>query len=116
MEFTYAAVEAFGFEKNVGIYFDMKAQFTDTGLPAQPMPDQTYTVTIHYDQANVPVGVNEIDLALYYLDGSDWVKEPTSIVDTEANTITATPNHFSVWAGIFSTDQFDIFLPILLRE
>jgi hypothetical protein len=31
----------------------------------------------------------EDTLALYYWDGSQWVKEPSSVVDTAANTVTA---------------------------
>jgi len=52
--------------------------------------------------------------ALYYWGGTQWVKESTSVVDTVNNTVTATPDHFSVWAVLGETRR--VFLPVVLRE
>ena len=52
-------------------------------------------------------GIEQETLALYYWDGTQWVKEPSSVVDVNANTVKAIPNHFSTWAvlGESSSDE-----------
>jgi len=87
-----------------GVFYELEAVYTDDGMPATIEPGASYTITIPYDESALPQGVEEADLALYYWDGSDWVKEPTSVVDTIANTITATPDHFSLWSALVETD------------
>ena len=56
----------------------------------------------------------EETLALYSWDGSQWVKEPSSVVDTAANMVTAHPNHFSRWAVLGETRR--VYLPLVLRH
>jgi hypothetical protein len=101
--FTYTVLQPSVSQPNVGVFFDITAVFAGNGDAAQVAPGQTYTVVVYYDEANIPPNVDEADLALYYWNegNSRWVKEPTSTVNTVDNTITATPNHFSVWAGLF---------------
>jgi len=55
----------------------------------------------------------ENTLALYYWDGSQWVKEPSSVVDTVANKVTATPDHFSLWAALGETRR--VYLSLIMR-
>jgi hypothetical protein len=104
---TYTVLQPSASQPNVGVFFDISAVFASSGQSAHLAPGQTYTVTTYYDEANVPPGFDESDLALYYWDdaSSEWVKEPTSVVDPVKDTITATPSHFSVWAGLFE-DRF----------
>lgn len=97
---------------NVGLFYELSATYLSTGLPADLPPGQRYTITVTYRQDNVPLGVNEADLALYYWNGNVWVKDLTSAVDVNANTITATPGHFSLWAALF--EQHTIYLPIVV--
>jgi len=59
--------------------------------------------------------MDEANLALYYYDGLQWMKEPSSAVDTVANTITATPDHFSLW-GILAPGNYEIYRPVVLRS
>ena len=47
------------------------------------------TLTFNYDPADIPDGVREGSLVLAYWDGEKWVKLPTSVVDTAANTVSA---------------------------
>jgi hypothetical protein len=47
--------------------------------------------------------------------GANWVPEPTSVVDTLLNTITATPDHFSQWA-ILGEELSLIFLPLVMLQ
>ncbi|MCP4544200.1 MAG: DUF11 domain-containing protein [Chloroflexi bacterium] len=101
--------------KNVGLFYKLHGTCLSNGLPAQLSPGQRYTITVTYQQEDVPPEVNEADLALYYWDGNAWMEEPTSIVDAEANTITATPDHFSLWAAL-SEQQHFIYLPLVLRN
>ena len=112
---TYTVLQSSGSRPHVGVFFNITAAYSSTGQPAQIAPGYIYTVVIHYNEADIPAGVNESNLALYYWDSSAWMEEPTSMVDTVANTITATPNHFSVWAALAQTDYF-VYLPVVLRS
>ncbi|MBL7063354.1 MAG: hypothetical protein ISS49_03980 [Anaerolineae bacterium] len=76
-------------------------------------PGQTYTIVVNYDESALPSRMSESGLALYYWDGSDWVEEPTSVVDSVNDTITATPNHFSAWAALA---EYRIYLPFVMRN
>lgn len=98
---TISMTQPFGDEQHVGIFYDVSAVYESNGLPAAIEPVHTYTVVVNYDEANIPDGVDEAGLALYYWDGSAWQREPTSVVNIDANTLTATPDHFSIWAGLF---------------
>ncbi len=73
---------------------------------------QPYTLTIQYTDAEKGPAI-ENTLALYYWDGAQWVQEPTGAVNAAANTITATPNHFSFWAVLGQTQR--LFLPLIQR-
>jgi oligopeptide transport system substrate-binding protein len=97
----------------IGHEFDITAVYSSTGQPAQLAPGQTYTITVHYTDAEKGPAM-ENTLALYYWDGSGWVKEPSSVVDVAANTVTAHPNHFSLWAVLGETRR--VYLPLVLRN
>jgi hypothetical protein len=51
------------------------------------------TIVLHYDEADLPPGVAEEDLGAFAFDGT--FEALPSTVDTEANTITATIEHFT---------------------
>jgi hypothetical protein len=97
----------------IGHTFEVTAVYSDTGQSAQIAPGQTYTLTVRYTDAEKGPAI-ENTLALYYWDGSQWVKEPSSEVDTAANTVTAHPNHFSRWTVLGETRR--IYLPLVLRN
>lgn len=100
---------------HVGLFYTLDAIYPN-GDPAQPQPGQRYTITLAYQQADVPPGINEADLALYFWDGAAWIKEESSVVDPEANTITATPDHFSLWAILTrNSPEEKIYVPIILK-
>jgi hypothetical protein len=50
---------------------------------------------------------------LYGWDGRQWLVEPTSAVDLQANTVSATPQHFSLWAVMAEARR--MYLPHLSR-
>ena len=62
----------------------------------------TYTLEVGYTPEDI-AGLNETTLSLFWWDGTQWVRE-ASTVDPAANTVSATPNHFSLWALIGYTD------------
>jgi hypothetical protein len=90
--------------------YELSAVYSSSGQSAQPA--QPYTVTIQYTEADQGATVEDT-LALYYLDGDQWIREPTSMVFTDTNTIVATPGHLSLWAVLGETER--VFLPLLLR-
>lgn len=96
---------------SIGHVFDLSAVYSATGQPAQIAPGRTYTLTVHYTEAEEGPA-KENTLALYRWDGSRWVKEPTSTVNTSANTVTASPNRFGLWAVLGQTHR--TYLPHFL--
>ena len=94
-----------------GQVFEVTAQY-DSGLPATMAPEQTVTMQVSYQDREVRV-IREGTLALYYWDGSQWVREPSSVVDTAANTVTANPGHFSQWALFGETER--VFVPWVMH-
>ncbi|GIK39657.1 MAG: hypothetical protein BroJett011_34900 [Chloroflexota bacterium] len=115
--YTPQPITSTGSLSNVGLFFKLDATYLSNGQPAQPQPGQHYTIKVTYRQEDVPVGMNEADLALYYWDGAAWVKEPSSVVDTSANTITASPDRFSLWAALAapSSSPPHTYLPLILK-
>jgi hypothetical protein len=96
----------------IGHMFDLTAVFTPSGDPAVLAPGKTYNLTVSYtDQERGPV--IEDTLALYSWNGTQWVKEASSVVDGAANTVSATPNHFSRWAVLGETKLS--YLPLVMR-
>ncbi len=96
----------------IGHVFDITAVYSSTGQPAQLAPGQTYTITVQYTDAEKGPAI-ENTLALYWWDGSDWVKEPSSVVDPANNIVTAMPDHFSLWAVLGETRR--VYLPVVLK-
>lgn len=99
--------------QHIGLFYDLAATDIESGEPAEMAPGQTYSVTIQYDDTAVPIPFNESDLALYYWDGDNWVLEASSQLDTVANRLTATPNHFSSWAVLARNPTY---LPVITRH
>jgi len=97
----------------IGHEFDVTAVYSSTNQLANIVPGQTYTLTVQYTDAEKGAAI-ENTLALYYWDGSQWVKEPSSVVDIAANTITAHPDHFSKWAVLGETRR--VYLPLILKN
>ncbi len=94
-----------------GYSFDLTAVVSDTGETAQLIPGATYTTIITYTTIGPAI---EDTLALYWWDGSQWVKESSSVVDSAADSITAHPDHLSLWAVLGETNR--LFLPVVLRN
>lgn len=93
--------------------FDITAIYSSTGQSAAIAPGHTYTITVQYTDAEKGAAI-EGTLALYYWDGTQWIVESSTHVNPTTNTVTATPNHFSVWAVFGETKR--VFLPLLLKN
>jgi len=98
----------------IGHAFDLTAVYASTGEPASLVPGNTFDLEIHYGDAELTTPVREETLALYYWDGDEWVVEPSSSVDPANNVVTATPDHFSLWAVLGETNR--VYLPIISRN
>jgi oligopeptide transport system substrate-binding protein len=109
---SVSRVRALGPITGIGHMFDLTAVFTSSGQPAVLASGKTYNLTVQYsDQERGPVIENT--LALYSWDGTQWVKEASSVVNGAANTVSATPNHFSRWAVLGETSL--AYLPLVMR-
>ena len=87
-----------------------------SGQVVQPV--LPYTVTITYGPIDLAYGdAIESTLALYRWSGTAWVQEPTSRLDAEANTVTATPKRFSTWAVLGEARSGGkVYLPLLTQS
>ena len=97
----------------IGHAFELRGVISGTSQPLTQL-ESPMTVTIAYAQSDLGLTTDETTLALYYWDGSQWMKEPGSVVDTAANTVTAHPNHFSRWAVLGETRR--VYLPLVQRN
>ena len=96
---------------NIGHFFVVNAVYESTGQPAQPT--RPYTVTVQYLDTEKGPAI-ESTLTLYRWTGAQWQREPGSVLDEEANTVTATLNHFGTWAVLGETRR--MYLPAILRN
>jgi phosphonate transport system substrate-binding protein len=73
---------------------------------------EPYTLTFSYEQHELE-GIYEGSLAVYWWDGTSWVKEPTSAVDPVADIVSATPDHFSSFAVL---GVGNVYLPLVVKN
>jgi phosphate transport system substrate-binding protein len=93
--------------------FELTGVYSDTGQAAQIAPGQTFSITVHYTDTEVGL-VSERSLALYsWGDGNEWIEEPSSALNVGDNTVTARPNHFSLWSVL---GYGKVFLPLVQRD
>ena len=96
---------------HVGIwhFFDLTATQDSTPVLTTILP---YTVTVYYTDADKGSAI-ENTLAVYYWNGNQWVEDASSVVNAAENSVTATPDHFSLWAVLGETRR--VYLPLVLR-
>lgn len=90
-------------------FFEITA-VSQNGTPITNVANTTYEIEIEYTDLEKGT-VMENTLALYYWDGTQWQKEPSSSVDPMTNSIQATPNRFGLW-GVFG-ETVQTYLPII---
>ena len=97
----------------IGHTFELEAVYHVSGQPAQLAPDQSFDILVQYTDTEKGPAIEDT-LALYYWDGSQWVREPSSMVDTNSKLVTAKPNHWAtLWAVLGETRR--TFLPTISR-
>lgn len=95
---------------HIGPAFEITASYSATGQlapPALPM-----TITVGYTDLERGAVVADTP-ALFYWDGSAWVKEPSSLLDQPARAVTATSKRLGLWA--LMGDAKRELLPMLRR-
>jgi hypothetical protein len=97
---------------SIGHVFAISVVYTDTGQAVILQPGDTWNFSFTYNDSALSTLI-EATLSLYTWDGEQWVLEPSSSVNTQTNTLTASPGHFSTWAVFADTRR--IYLPILKR-
>ena len=61
----------------IGTTFELSAVYSDTLHEASLAPGETFTITVSYTSTQLGAAIED-SLALYYWDGSQWAREPTS--------------------------------------
>ena len=111
---TYTPLEPVGDRPHIGFFFNLSATKIGKEMPLQFSSEKTLSMTLQYDKGQIPDGLIEEALTLYYWNGGQWELEPTSAVNTETSQIIATPNHLGTWAILFDVES--IYLPAILKE
>ena len=94
----------------IGHAFDLKAIISGTTQTVTSLL-APYTITVVYSESELG-SVDEGNLALYWWNGTQWQKEPTSTVNPSGNIISATLDHFSLFAVL---GGHQVYLPIVLK-
>jgi hypothetical protein len=69
--------------------------------------NEDLTLTIKYDQSNLPQGSSEENLGLYTVENSKYVKVSDSIVDSTLDIVKGTVSHFSYYMIACPSDTTD---------
>lgn len=77
---------------NIGVAYEFGPSGTTFSQPV--------TISITYDQASLPQGVNEADLRLGTVVNGGWEAVSDSTVDVAANKVTGTTTHFSIYGVV----------------
>ncbi|MCP4409515.1 MAG: hypothetical protein GY807_17545, partial [Gammaproteobacteria bacterium] len=97
---------------NIDQSFSLTAIFLESGDPVTSL-QKPYELIVRYTDEDV-INIDESSLKLYWWDGSQWVFEPTSVVDEANNTVTAMPEHLGSFA-VFGKPGTPIYLPLIIK-
>jgi hypothetical protein len=100
--------------RDAGVFYSLQATYLSSGAPARLAAGEVYSIALTYKEENVPASIDESNLGLYSWSNNGWMWEETSVVDVQANTVTATPNHFSTWAIL--AEENTVYLPAVFRQ
>lgn len=97
----------------VGHTFELEMVYP-SDQPFPLAPGQTFYIWVQYTDAETGPAIEDT-LALYYWNGSQWVRESSSVVDVAQNIVTARPNHWAtLWAVLGETQR--TFLPTISKK
>lgn len=103
LDITFGAVEQAPLDQ-----FQLTAVYSATGALAEPQT--AYTLVFHYDDGQIGA-LREDTLALYTWDGATWVQDPSSKLDVDENTLTATSTHLGRW--LVAGETWRGYLPVV---
>jgi hypothetical protein len=92
-------------------FFDLTAVISGTTTPVTSF-NQPYTVTVNYSPSEAGPAI-DTTLGLYWWDGFQWVREPSSSVDVSNQQVVATPNHMTLFAVLGETRR--VLLPMVIQ-
>jgi hypothetical protein len=110
----YTPLQSQTSQPDVNVFFELRAIDVNSGLLKQPLPGKTVNAAIMYKQSDVPPGVCEECLTIFGWIGklSVWQPEPSSMVDADANIVTAELDRLGVNAILGS---YSVNLPFIRR-
>ena len=97
----------------VGETYDIEVVGEDDQQAVDPNPGETFDIAIQYNPSALNPAIEQ-NLALYWWDGSAWVREPTSQLDTTNRVVTGHPAHLSRWAVLCVLPE-KLYLPAIRR-
>lgn len=97
--------------QGIGHAFILKALDYANDRAVEPL--NAYTLVIPYAQEELG-NILESSLKLYFWNGTAWEEEPSAL-DEQANTLTAYPEHFSIWR-VFGVPYNWVYLPVLMKH
>jgi hypothetical protein len=89
--------------------FDLSAVISGTTTPVTSF-DPPYQLTVHYTDTELG-GAIESMLDLYWWDGAEWVAVPGTVLNIEANQLSASLDHMTFFAILGETNRF--YLPLI---
>lgn len=92
--------------------FDLSAVISGTNTPVTSF-DEPYNATILYTADMLGPAI-ESTLGLYWFDGSQWMREPTSALDLPGKRVTAAPDHMTAFALMGETRR--VLLPLVVVD
>lgn len=98
-----------------GIVFNLQAFDGDD----QPIvePDVPFTITVYYNEDDLPTGSDESSLQIHRYDEASaaWLPMTIQSRDIANNSITIVLDHFSQFALYAEQTEYNIFLPLIMR-
>lgn len=79
-------------------------------------PQASYGLIANYDLVDFPAGTNPCMLSIYRWDGVQWMREPTSRIDTQQRAIVAQPTQFGVWTILADPAATCTYLPMIRQS
>jgi hypothetical protein len=99
-----------------GVAFDLKL-YDGLGDEITDFTDRPFTITIRYEENDLPAGVDETKLAVYYYADDQWQQIPEEDItrDPDNNTITVRIRHLTEFA-LSDEGTSNVYLPIILKN
>jgi hypothetical protein len=82
-------------------------------------PQEPFLLTIHYNQSNIPAGMDEATLKLFRYDDASFTLIPLSVIsrNPDADTFIVLLDHFSEFSLFVEPNEVEktIYIPLIKR-